>query len=80
MATDPKPAAPFTQLFGVWCKHPADIGWLREYTSGDEGIIAFASAQKARERARRLYGSFATYTAAKRAGWVEVRPLTGGAK
>lgn len=64
-------------FYGIWCKDAKrDKGdWLREQDAdGGSGLIAFPSRAAAQRRAARMYG-YATYGAAKRDDWCEVRPL-----
>lgn len=59
-------------IYGVWCRDVND--WLREERFDVQGIIVFLSRRLAMMRAAEEYG-FATYSAAKRADWCEVRPI-----
>jgi hypothetical protein len=59
------------KLYAIWLLVGDD--WLRESASSD-GLVVFTTKQAACYRAADEYG-FKTYSAAKRAGWVEVKPL-----
>jgi hypothetical protein len=62
-------------LYGIWCKDKEPHDWLRD-SEDPASVIAYESKRAAWSRAAGEYG-YHSYTAAKRDGWVEVRPLRG---